>query len=233
MWSSLLLGMAAFVQSQVVDNITQATIARVHTDLTPAVCLVTYSAEITNPNTGETTKRDSSALGLIVSPAGLVMAPGHMSLENAEPFNIIVTVGQGDTERKYPATLLKKPEDLNVCFMRLQSDTPLNLPSIHFTRGVQLQIGEPILLLGLLPETLDFARAIFTCRVGAIVEKPRTTYCVDTPLRFGFVGGPVITSQGRVVGVIGFDLTPAEGGDLYVRSGHPLIYQADLFQKYI
>jgi serine protease Do len=36
-----------------------------------------------------------------------------------------------------------------------------------------------------------------------------------------------------VVGVVGFDLSSQEGGDLYVRSGHPLIYQTALLQEHI
>jgi serine protease Do len=59
------------------------------------------------------------------------------------------------------------------------------------------------------------------------------TYCLEANVRFGFVTGPVIDTWGRVVGVVGFDMSPAEGGDLYVRSGHPLVYQIDLFSKYL
>jgi serine protease Do len=70
-------------------------------------------------------------------------------------------------------------------------------------------------------------------RVGAILEKPRTTYCFDNGVRFGFVGGPVFNGEGKPVGVVGYDLSQNEGGDLYTRSGHPLVYQAALFRKYI
>jgi len=233
MFSSFAIVLIGLAQTPPGDDFTQSSIARAYKEITPAVCLVSYSSEVTNPSTGETTKRDSSALGLLVSAAGLAMAPGHMSLENAEPFNINVTVGHGDNEQKYAATPLKKPDDINVCFLKLQSDTPLNLPHVTFAKGVQLGIGEPILTFGVLSETLDYARGAFTCRVGAILEKPRRTYCIDSPLRFGFVGGPVVNGLGQAVGVVGFDLTAAEGGDLYIRSGQPLVYQADLFQKYI
>ena len=233
MISSLVIALMGLAQMQPGEGFTQAAIAGDYKDVEPAICLVSYSAEVTNPGTGETTKRDSSALGLLVSANGLVMVPGHMSLENAEPFNINVSVGWGGDEQKYTATLLKKPDDVNVCFLRVQSDSPLNLPHATFAKGVQLGIGEPILVMGILSETLDYARGVYACRVGAILEKPRRTYCIDSALRFGFVGGPVLNARGQIVGVVGFDLTPAEGGDLYVRSGHPLVYQADLFQKYI
>ncbi len=234
MLSSLLLIAAVVVaQSAPTDGFSQAMIARTYAEWAPAITLVQYSSEITDPASGEGTKRDSSSLGLVVTPAGLVMVPGHVQLENAEPFNVTVTVGHGDNEQKYDAAVLKKPDDINVCFMQIQSDSPLNLPCIAFARDTRLAFGEPILLIGLYSEALDYARGIFTCRVGAVLDKPRTTYCIDSSLRFGFVGGPVINAQGKVVGVVGFDLTSAEGGDLYIHSGHPLVFQADLLRKYI
>ena len=233
MCNSLAILILVMAQAPSGDGFSQPLIARMYDELSPAVCLVSYSSEITNPTTGDTTKRDNSALGLIVSPGGLVMAPGHMHLENAEPFNISAAVGRGDNEQKYNAVLLKKPDDVNVCFLQLQSDTAMRLPYVRFAPGARLEIGQPILLVGVLSETLDYARGTFVSRIGAVLEKPRTTYCIDEAIRFGFVAGPVVNAQGQVVGVVGFDLTPAEGGDLYVRSGHPLIYQAGLFQKYI
>lgn len=215
------------------DGFSQQVIQKAYAELVPATCLVTYASEVTNPNSGETSKREASALGVIVAPGGLVMAPGHMQLENSEPFNIRIAIGHGETEQKYEATLLKKPEDVNISFLQIQSTEPLNLPCAKFTRGVSMKIGEPLLLVGVLSETLDFTRGIFTCRIGAVLDKPRTTYCLDSAIRFGFVSGPVVNAKGQVVGIVGFDLAANEGGDLYVHSGHPLVYQADLFQKYI
>ena len=37
----------------------------------------------------------------------------------------------------------------------------------------------------------------------------------------------------ELAGVVGRDLSVEEGGELYTRSGHPLIFQAALFQDYI
>jgi serine protease Do len=228
-----MLTLICAVAAEPAGGFTQQEIEKAYRDIVPATCLVTYSSEITNPSTGETSKREASSLGLIVSPSGLAIAPGHMQLENSEPSNISVAVGGGDKEQRYSATLLKKPEDINVCFLKLQSPSELKLPYVKFTPGAPLKLGEPVLLVGILSETLDFTRGAFTARIGAIIEKPRTTYCLDGAIRFGFVSSPVINIAGQVVGVVGFDLTPNEGGDIYVRSGHPLIYQADLFQKYI
>jgi serine protease Do len=211
----------------------QEQLQRAYDRITPALGLLEFSVEMVSERSGETSRRDSNALAVVVSPDGLVMTHGHLVLENAKPFNLRVKLGRDDRERSYDATLLQKPDDLNVAFLQLKSDTPLNLPYVRFSPGGRLSIGEPIALFGLLGETLDYAPALEEARVGAILESPRRTYCVDRNVRFGFVGGPVLDRHGNVIGVLGFDLSRAEGGEVYTRSGHPLVYQAQLFQQHI
>jgi len=215
------------------DQFTQLLLENAYREYTPAIGLLEYSSEVVNPASGETTKRESNALALVVSPDGLVMTHGHMVLENTQPFNIKVTLGRGDEEHAYDAALLKKPDDVNVVFLRLQSDLPLDLPYVRFSAENDLRVGSPVALFGMLGDSLDYVRSMQESRVAAVIEKPRTTYCLTDNVRFGFVGGPVVDTLGRVVGVLGFDLSRNEGGDLYVRSGHPLVYQTALFRKYI
>lgn len=225
--SSVLAGFPALCEES--GGFSQAFVERVHERLEPAICLVSYSAEVTNPRTGEVKKGNTRALGLLVSPDGLVLTHGHMQIENKEPFSIQVTVGRGDEEQDYEAVLLEKPEDVNVCLLRIESDEPLDLPYAEFAEEGKLALGEPLLLLGILGETFDFEPCMFVRRVGSVLETPRTTYCVDDRVPFGVVGAPVVNSIGQVTGVVGFDLNPQEGGELYIRHGHPLVFPAELF----
>lgn len=231
MWSSVILFSALMAAGS--DFFTQAALEKAYDDLRPAIGIIRYSLEVTDPASGEVSRRDNNALGLIVAPDGLVMTFGHMAIENTQPFNIVFTMGQGSEERRFDATLLKKPDDVNVVFLRLKSDAPLDLPYVRFSKTHNLGLAAPVALFGMLGETLDFVHGIQEARVAALLEKPRATYCLDQNVRFGYVGGPVIDTAGRVVGVVGFDLSRAEGGDVYSRSGHPLLYQTELFQKYI
>ncbi len=211
---------------------TDQQIARNFDAVEPAVCLVSYSSEVRNPNSGESSRRNTRALGLIVSAKGIVMSHGHMKRQDSEPFNIRVQIGTGDDTKTYDAKLLRKPDDVNVCFLQIESKTPLNLPHVNLTSR-KMSLGDQVMIVGMLEESLDYSRAAMLRRVGSILEKPRRTYCIDERVPFGAVGGPVMNAAGEVVGVVGFDLSAQEGGDLYVRSGHPLIYQADLLKDYI
>lgn len=233
MLTNLIAVISIAVLAQTPDGFAQKTIANAYDRAVPATCVVSYTANVSDPRTGQSARREASSFGLIVSPGGLVMAPGHMSYENSEATNITVAVGQGDDQVKYNATLLEKPYDVNVCFLQIESDQRLSLPSIRFHGGAQPRLGDPVLMIGVLGDSLDNARAVSTCLITAILEEPRTTYCLDSGIRYGFVGGPVFDLAGRAIGVVGFDLSTSEGGDLYTRAGEPLLYQADLFQKYI
>lgn len=231
--SACLVAVLSVLPAVASDGFDTALLESTYSQLTPAMGVVRYSSEVTNANTGESSKRENNALALVVTPQGLLMTFGHVKVEDSVPFNISVTLGQGDSEKDYEATLLGKPADVNVAFLQLKSDQPLNLPCIKFSPGNSLGLAEPVAVFGLLGDTLDFARGLHVGRISSVVDKPRTTYCLDEAVRFGFVGGPVVDTQGRVVGVVGFDLSAAEGGELYIRSGHPLVYQTELFAKYI
>lgn len=201
--------------------------------IAPALCVVRYSYESVSPNTGRSRKRNSTALGTIVSRGGLVMVRGHMVIENVRPYNIRVTIGEGDGEQEYKAELLAKPEDVNLVFLQVESPSPLDLPYVRFNSTSTIRLGDNVMVFGILGSALDYARAFHMRFVSSIIDTPRRTLLLDSSLPLGFVAGPIVDRQGRAIGVLGYDLTPAQGGDLYVRSGHPLLYTTDLFQKYI
>lgn len=214
------------------DGFVQSQIQQTYDGLTPAMCIIRYSMEITNPNSGEVSRRSGHALGLMVSADGLVLAHGHLQLENRRPENIKVTVGDDD-ETEYDAIILKKPDDINVVFLQLESDEAMDFPFVSFQPESELGLGENVLLLGLLRQSFDYAPGLQTRRIGAVLEEPRKTYALDRSTPIGYVGGPVVNVRGDVVGVLGFDLSAGEGGEIYTRSGHPLVFQTALFQKYI
>jgi serine protease Do len=212
---------------------TTATVETASDRVSPALCVVNYAIERTNPGTGQVDRSSGSTLGLIVSPGGLVMVRGHMQIENVHPFNVRVRVGEGDDEREYPATVLRKPDDVNVLFLQIEPESPRTFPHVTFARDVTMGLGQPLMVFGILGDTFDNARGVQGRFVGTILDTPRRYYGIDAPVPNGFIGGPCLDANGRVIGVIGYDLTREQGGDLYTRAGYPLVYQSNLFTKYI
>jgi len=203
-------------------------------DFMPAICKVNYAMEIRNNQSGEMTRRNATAIGLIVSESGIVMTHGHMHLDNRKPLSIKIKIGSGDDEKEYEAVALKKPDDVNIFFLQIESDDEdEKFPYLTFKADETSKIGEPLLSVGLLGPALDYEPGIQAHRIGAIIDDPRLTYCLDRPISFGYIGGPAINQAGDIVGVLGFELTSAEGGDIYTRSGQPMMFQTDLFKKYI
>lgn len=229
----LALALCALPSSAQAQAFTQGAAAALHQKAEAAIGLLEFGVEMTNPNTGEISRRRNNGLGLVVSPAGLVMTHGHMVRENARPFNITFTIGAKGQEREFEAELLRKPDDVNIAFLQLRSDDPIRLPFLRFAPDAEPKLGMPVMLVGLLGENFDYKASMLPRTVGTVMDTPRTTYVIDDTIRFGYVGAPVFDPRGRAIGVAGYDLSTAEGGEVYTRSGHPLIFHTALFQKYI
>ena len=228
--SAMSIGLVGAAYAQ---GISQEVIRKGKEALGPAICVLSYSSEITNPSSGETTKRKRHALGVLVSEDGLIMAHGHMVQDNRKPLNIKATVGEGENQQEYDVVILKKPDDVNVCFLRIDTEDEVTFPFIEFEAEPSVELGQSLFIFGVMGESFDFTQLIQTRRIGAVLEEPRSTYVLDQPITFGFIGGPAVNPSGQVVGVVAFDLSTNEGGDIYTRSGHPLVYQPRLFLDYI
>ncbi len=215
------------------DNFSQDMLQTAHERLHEAVCVLTFTQEATDPRTGEQQRQDGNAVALLVSSDGLLLSNGHLQLEHIRSFNFRVYVRRNGEEQHYPAVMLDKPDDINITLLRIQSDTPLDLPYVRFQRGSALSLGEPVAVVGVMGENLDFERSIQTDRVAAMLDTPRTTYCLTNPLRLGFISSPVVNLHGDVVGVVGVDLDQEEGGGILARPGHPLVFQTDLFIEHV
>ena len=238
MWIKSLLKMtcltlAFFATAAYAKSFEPATLQQAYEQLHEAVCVLTFTQEATDPRSGEQERQDGTAVALVVSPEGLLMSNGHLQLENIRSFNFRVRINRGDEQLEFPAVMLDKPEDVNLSFLRIQSDEPLNLPFVRFARGSALRLGEPVALVGIMGEAMGFHRSVRVDRITAILDTPRTTYCLTEGLRLGFVTSPVLNTRGEVVGVAGFELDPDEGGGMFARAGHPLVFQTEMFIHHV
>ncbi|MCK5557736.1 MAG: trypsin-like peptidase domain-containing protein, partial [Candidatus Hydrogenedentes bacterium] len=233
----LSLGMSAESEAGTNSGFTPEKIREVVHKFRDALVVVDYSTEHYDPRAQRNVKRDRYCTGIVVDSAGLIMVRGHVSMPNVKPFNVRVRLSSGE---RYDATVLQKDKRINVAFVKLanrdaeaDNGDKLDLPFVSFSKEPSLAVGDEIMILGVLPEVLDFEKTFALGHVASVIETPRRVFITDSSVQYGMIGGPVINSEGEVVGVIGYDLARSEGGDIYIRAGYPLIYTADLFQHLI
>jgi len=211
------------------DRFTRATIKRVYDELSPALVVVQYAVEFYDRNTQRTRKRSGYCLGVLVRPDGLVMVPGHVQMQDAKPIDVRVKLV---SEREYDAHVLPKDKNLNVTFFQIDSSERLELPYVEFVDR-SLDVGESVMVMGILTPGMDYARTFKLGRVSAVVESPRKVYPTTVSVPLGLMGGPVIDVRGNAIGVMGRDLAPSEGGDIYVRYDYPVVYPTETFAELV
>ncbi len=204
------------------DRFSRATISRVYSELSPALVVVQYAVEVYDRNSQRTRKQSGHCLGVLVRPSGLVLAPGHVNLPDAEPIDVRVRLL---SQREYDAHVLPKDKNMNVTFFQIDSSESIELPYADFTER-DLEVGDQVMVMGILTPGTDFARTFEVGWVNAVIESPRKIYATTVPVTLGLMGGPVVNVRGEVVGVMGRDLSPSQGGQIYVRYDYPMVYPA-------
>jgi serine protease Do len=227
----LSFGMSTGSQAQSNAAFTPEKIREVVDKFRDTLVVVDYSIEYYDPRAQRNVKRDRYCTGIVVDGTGLIMVRGHVSLPDVKPFNVRVRMPSGE---RYDATVLDKDKRINVAFVKLVNrETEPDLPFATFATGPSLAVGDEIMVMGVLPEVLDFERTFMSAHVASVIETPRRVFVMDSSPPYGMIGGPVINAEGEAVGVVGHDLARSEGGEIYIRAGYPLVYEADLFQHLI
>jgi len=204
------------------DRFSRATISRVYKELSPALVVVQYAVEVYDRITQRTRKQSGYCLGVLVRPSGLVLAPGHVNMPDAKPIDVRVALL---SQREYDAHVLPKDKNLNVTFFQIDSSESLELPYADLVER-ELEVGDPVMVMGILTPGTDFARTFKLGWVSSVIESPREMYATTVPITVGLMGGPVVNVRGEVVGVMGRDLAPSEGGQIYIRYDYPMVYPA-------
>jgi len=200
------------------------------------------------PAGGEGQKVERVVCGVIVGDDGLIAIsgdpfpqPGQDPRTTLDPVEFVM-LGAGEVE--YAAEAIGLNRDLNLAYLRLDGKVPGGYQAVRFDPDVPIRIGQPILVLGLLPERYDYARTFWTGRVSAAIEEPRSMYAVTTFVQDLSIGGLAVTQDGIPLGLIAEDVLPPASrsrelpanplaifGSLSQgpRVGYPMIFPVALF----
>jgi serine protease Do len=161
------------------------------------------------PTGGEGRRVENAACGLLVNDEGLVVIPADPFPEpggdprtTLAPVEFKVHVRGG---RPLDATAVGLDPELNLAFLRLEQP-PRGLKPLTFDGAARVEVGDRLLVIGLMSRRYDYAPVLYTAMVNAVVDHPRRMFGLDLLVQDLAIGGLVLTGDGRPLGLVGEDV---------------------------
>jgi serine protease Do len=145
--------------------------------------------------------------GLFVRADGLVLVGNEIfpaEGESVETSARVTEFGVLLGERLLPARLAGRDEDAGLAFLQVEETGPF--PAVELTGGYLPELGEELLAVGRLPEQYDHAPMVRRLRVAAFLPSGR--WVLDGAMDASLLAAPLLTLDGRAVGVIGIEPFP-------------------------
>jgi serine protease Do len=149
---------------------------------------------------GELGRRDFSTTGIVVSNDGLVMSSGMITPpglpdEQMKEFKIILP---DDEQTELDATFQGRDDRTNLAFVKVKEShkwMPLKF------EDAKVQIGEPVLAIGLLPKEAGYKPYLMQASVAANLRGPIPQVLAGGE-GLAAVGAPVFNLHGQAIGVV-------------------------------
>ena len=156
------------------------------------------------------------AVGTVIDPSGLTVLslgalnPGAMMNKmmggggsgqermefGSEPSDVKLRLPDG---KELPARIVLRDEDLDLAFLRPTAKPDKPLVAINLADEGRPSILDPVVVLTRLGRVGGWAPGASLQTIGAIIEKPRTFYVIESG---DAMGTPAFTSAGKVVGLL-------------------------------
>jgi S1-C subfamily serine protease len=157
-------------------------------------------------------------VGTVIDPSGLTVLslgalnPGAMMNKmiggggsgqermefGSEPSDVKLRLSDG---KELPARIVLRDEDLDLAFLRPTTKPEKPLVAINLSDEGKPTLLDPVVVLTRLGRVGGWAPAASLQTIGAIIEKPRTFYVIETGSAGG-MGTPAFTPSGKVVGLL-------------------------------
>jgi hypothetical protein len=157
-------------------------------------------------------------VGTVIDPSGLTVLslgalnPGAMMNKmlggggssqermefGSEPSDVKLRLPDG---KELPARIVLRDEDLDLAFLRPISKPDKPLVAIDLKDEGRPSLLDPVVVLSRLGRVGGWTPAASLQTIGAIIERPRTFYVIETGSSSG-VGTPAFTTGGKVVGLL-------------------------------
>jgi S1-C subfamily serine protease len=157
-------------------------------------------------------------VGTVIDPSGLTVLslgalnPGSMMNKmmggggsgqermefGSEPSDVKLRLSDG---RELPARIVLRDEDLDLAFLRPTAKPDKPLVAINLADEGKPAMLDSVVVLTRLGRVGGWTPAASLQTIGAIIEKPRTFYVIETGSAGG-MGTPAFTPSGKVVGLL-------------------------------
>lgn len=214
--------------------IPRSVMARAYQEARGRVVGVGYTLKQMEVETGVEGPRVEGILCGVVAAPGRVVIPGDIFPEpGGDPRNTMAPAEfeiHLDEETILPATAVGLDRDLNLAYLSYEPDGGGALNPVTFSPEPPLQVGEEILIVGVLSRMYGFAPAIYRATINARVDGEIPKLGVDVVLGDLAVGGLVLRGDGSAAGIVAkdlisenTDLTEVQGNfiSLLANSGQP------------
>jgi S1-C subfamily serine protease len=116
----------------------------------------------------------------------------------SEPSDVRLRLADG---RELPARVVLRDEDLDLAFLRPRQAPDAPLVAIDLSDEGRPALLDAVVVLSRLGRVGGWTPAASLQTIGAIIERPRTFYVIETGSTGG-MGTPAFTTSGRVVGLL-------------------------------
>lgn len=140
-------------------------------------------------------RQTAKGSGFVVSADGYIMTNNHV-VQDAVGVEVVML-----DERRFKAEVVGTDPESDLAILKIDAD---NLPYLQFADSDKLEVGEWVLAIGNpfgLSHTVTAGIISATGRTGVGISTYEDFIQTDAAINFGNSGGPLITLNGKVVGI--------------------------------